>query len=562
MTNTKEDKIIRFRKKLYQEKVPSILKSGGKDLNPMERSKIDSQGKILVLTSDIIDFFFSFIEKGDSLNPDQYISSLYLLFDVLTKEALNYSFQSDMRISEKDIQEADNKKTIQYLTKNLIISYFNQVKLPNGLVNTDLLDLEMKIIIKQSNEGRDYRTLIGKVLENLVKTLELAKPWRQSLEDIENAALVCRLVGSRLPQIEKTVLARIVSESRMEIKTDAAFFTKILNTRDQLAREEKNYQNYGKVMNKLDQATAGILKKINAYLGYAHRFIDLIGASPQGFLGRVDETLKKNTARLFFECQEEDPEKVQASPLRNFASSRYRMAMLFDYPELIKYSRSLQKDEKYRDCFLDCIKLYFDEFLKQMDLLLSSTGYKEVKTAQTRLSEIIRLVGALDLEPSALSALKQEVREKYLSLLKTTPFDHILPIIRMKENILIAVQEESNVLNEDIRKTLIDTCYERVTGLDIESTSLELLHQSVWKVLSGYAGNYRPQRFFYQRFCEQYIGRPDGTVSNHMMELVKSKKPIALKILEIFSDSKYVGDFILQEQIGFSGELLKRYREK
>ncbi len=557
MATTAEDKIIRFRNKLYQEKVPVILKSGGKDLNPMGKSKTDAQGKIIVLTSDIISFFFSFIEKESPVSADQYISYLYLLFDTLTKEALNYSFQSDMQVSEKDIQEADNKITIEYLTKNLIIAYFSLVKLPGGLVNQGLLDPDLKAIIKRNNEGRDYRTLIGKVLENLIETLKIAKPWRQSLEDIENAALVCRLVGARLPQIEKTVLARIVSESRAEIKIDAGFFTKILNTRDQITKEEKSHKKYIKVMDKLDQATTGILKKINDYLGYAHRFIVLLGASSQGFLGNVDEILKKNTARYFFEYQE-TPEKQEAKTMKNFSSFRYKMVMLFDYPELTKFSRYLQKDEKYKDCFLDCIRLYFDEFIKQMDFCLSPTGYKDFKTIETRLFEIVRLVQNLELEPEALKDLKKEIEKKYLSLLRAIPLEHILPVINMKADICIALQDESKLLMEGIRMTLMDTCYARLISLDIESIPFDLLLQTIWKQLAGHALYYKPQRSFYQRFFEKYVGRVDGVLSEYMTDLLKKKRSLALKILEIFSDPKYVGDFIPGEQISFSGELLKR----
>jgi hypothetical protein len=513
---------------------------------------------MIVLTSEVIAFFFSSIEKGRALNADQYISNLYLLFNILTKEALNYSFQSDIQVSEKDIQEADNKITIEYLTKNLIIAYFSLVKVPSGLVNQDLLDPDLKAIIKLNNEGRDYRTLIGKVLEKLIETLKLAKPWRQSLEDIETAALVCRLVGARLPQIETTVLARIVSESRAEIKIDTGFFTKILNTRDQIKKEEKSHKNYIKVMEKLDQATIGILKRINDYLGYAHRFITLIGTSSQGFLGNMDENLKKNVARCFFEYQEEDPEDLHAKTLRNFSSTRYRMAMLFDYPELTKFSRSLQKEEKYRGCFLDCIQLHFDELIKQMDFLLSPTGYKDFRTIETRLFEIIRLVQNLELEPTALDTLKKDVQKKYISLLRAIPVDYILPVSNMKEDICIAVQDESKALMEEIRKTLVDTCYERLMGLDIESISFDLLQQAVWKILTGYALYYKPQRFFYQRFFEKYVGRLDGVLSEYMSELLKNKRSLALKILEIFSDPKYVGDFILEDQISLSGELLKR----
>ncbi|OGR11353.1 MAG: hypothetical protein A2277_12150 [Desulfobacterales bacterium RIFOXYA12_FULL_46_15] len=562
MKTLEEDKIIRFRNKLYQKKVPGIMKSGSKDLNPMEKSKVDGQGKIIVLTSEIIAFFFFAIEKEDSLNADQYISNLYLLFDILTKEAEDYSFQSDMRVPEKDIEEADNKITIEYLTKNIIIAYFNQVKLPGGAINHDLLDPDLKTIINLSNEGRDYRTLVGKVLENLIETLKLARPWRQSFGDVENAALVCRLVGARLPRIEKEVLSRIVSESRAEIKKDIALFTKVLNTRDQILQQGKDHKNYIKVMDKLDQAIAGLLKRINDYLGYVYRFIALIGASVQGFLGQADANLKMDIAKFFFEYEEINPETPQAKTVKRFSSLRYRMAMLFDYPEITIFSRSLQKEEQYRDCILDCFKLYFNELIKQMEVLFFPTGPKDFKIIETRLSEITRMVKNLEFEPSALEPSKKEIHKKYLSLLRVMPLEHLSLVIHMKEDLCIAIQDESKSLMEDIRKALAETCHIRLKSLVTESLSFDEFHQETLKLLTGYAQNYKPQRFFYQRFFEQYIATSGGSLSIHMSDLLEKNKPVAIKLLEIFSNPKYMGDFISKGQIAFSGELLKKFQKR
>ena len=557
-----ENKIIRFRDRLYRKNVPGILKSGAKDLNPMEKSKADGQGNPIVLTNEIISFFFSAMGKEDGLNADQYISNLYRVFDILAKEAQHYSFQSDMRVSEKDIEEADLNLTIELLTKNLIITYFSRVKLSDGSVTHDLLDPDLEAVIKLSNEGRDYRTLIGKVLDALVETLKSAKPWRQSLEEIEKASLVCWLVGAGLPQIEKTVLSRIVSEFRAEIKKDTAFFTKILNTKDRLTKEEKNHKNFVKAMDKLDQALAGILKNIDDCLGHAYRCIAVIGASIHGFLGQVDEELKKNTAALFFEYGEEVDEKHQIKVQRSFSSYRYRMAMLFDYPGLTKFSKSLQREERYRDWVLDCFRLYFDEFIRQMDFLFSPAGPKDFKLIETRLFEIIRLVRNLELDPLALESEKKKIQEKYLSLLSAIPLEYLSSAVLMKEDICIAIQDHSKTLMEAVRKTLMETCHARLTALDPESISFDELHQAVQKLLTGYALSYKPQRFFYQRFFEQYISGPNGALSLHMTQLLQKKRPIALKMLEIFSDPKYVGDFISKDQIAFSDELLKKFLEK
>lgn len=559
MTILSEDKIIRFRNKLYQKTVPRILKSGGKDLNPMTISKVDAQGKFIVLTKEITGFFLSVMEGVASHNSDQYVADLYLLFDVLTKEAENYSFLSDMRISEKEISEASNKMTIEYLTKNIIITYFNLVKLPNGQINRELLDHDLKNIIKLSNEGRDYKTLIGRVLENLVETLKLAKPWRQSLEDIEDAALVCRLVGARLPQIDKTVLSRIVSESRAEIKNNVLIFSKLLNTRAQSLNAEQDHKPDIKTLDKLDQAIIALLKKIDSYLNYAHRFIKLIGASTQGFLGQVDANLRADIAAFFFDYEVTESHGPEVNPPRNFASSRYRMATLFDYPQLTVFSRSLLKDNAYRECVLDSFRMYYTELIKQMVRLSMPDSAKDFKKIEAYIAEIIRMIRNFELEPEVLRPLKKEVQSKYISLIRVIPLEPLSTLTGMKENISMAIQDESKSLLEDIRKALEEACYLRLMTFDIESMTYDELHLEILKLLTGYALNYKPQRFFYQKFLARYVMEADGALSGYMTDLLKTKRSMALNLLGIFSDPKYVGDFISKEQMALSEQLHKRF---
>jgi len=562
MTILKEDKIINFRKRLYQKNVPNLFKSGAQDLNPIEKCKTDALGKIIVSTSNIIAFFFKNIQKDEPKSADQYFSNLYLLFDILTKEAQNFSFFSDPRVPEKDIQEANNKITIEYLTKNLIIYYFDNIKLYNGLVNNDLLDKDLKTIIKKSNEGREYQILVDKTLENLIQTLKLSKPWKQSFLDIQEADLVCKLVGANLPQIEKTVLSRIVLESRSEIKKDTHFLTKILTAKTQLTKEDKHQKNHLNIMDKLDSATSAVLKKIDDSLGHAHGFMMVISASSRSFLGPLDEELKKNIAGLFFEYNEKDSINNPAGYPLNYSTSRYKMAMLFGYPELTRFAGSLQQDEKYRDCFLCLFKLYFDELIKQMDTFLSASDPKDIKGIEICLSETLKLVEKLDLEKLFLVPEKKGIQKKYLSLLKAMPLEQIDSIIDIKENLCRATQDDSKMLLENIRKILVDSCYEFLLGIEADSLSADELHRTIQKLITGYSLQYKPQRFFYQKFFEKYVGGTDGSISNFMVELFNNRKPVALEILHIFSDPNYVADLLSKEQIAFSDKMFKNFCEK
>ncbi len=133
----------------------------------------------------------------------------------------------------------------------------------------------------------------------MIKTLQKGKAWRECLKDIQAASFVCRLVGARLPQIDKKVLSKIVNESRKEINQYLTMFSKILNTRDQIIREEKNQKNFSKIMKKLDTANFAVLEKIDKYLGDAHTFTQAIGASLKSFLGKNESVLKIAVAEFF-----------------------------------------------------------------------------------------------------------------------------------------------------------------------------------------------------------------------------------------------------------------------
>jgi len=553
MIPLEEDKIIKFRKRLYQKKVPLLFKSGGPDLNPIEKCRVDQQGKIVISTNDIISFFFFSCRQVDTLDIERYFSNLYLLFTVLTKESENYSFVSDSQILEKDIQEADNKITIKYLTKNLINIFFDNISLYNGVAGYDPLEKNLAAIIKKSNDGRNYQTLVEKTLEALIDTLKTGKPWRQSFEDIQKAALVCKLVGERLPPIEKNVLSKIVLESRNEIKKSTLLLGKISDARKQLNRQVPPHKEALKVISKLAAAETDNLKKIDDYLCDAYKFMTIIGASVSGFLGQNNEDLKNQLARLFFEYR--DPPSKGSH--RTYSVSRHRMARLFKYPELTRFTRSLQHEEKYQGHYMDLFTLFFNELIRQMDNCLSIGADNDFKFLENCLSETIRLVEKLDLEKSSLIQNEKNVRENYLSLLKAIPLDQISPLLEMKEDFCRVIQDDSRELLEEIRKNLIDICYSSLLRIKVDSVTETALSSQVRKLITGYSLHYKPQRFFYQNFFGKYICRPDGSLSVYLGDLIKTRKPLVMAILDIFSSTGQVGDLISREQIKFSENFQK-----
>ncbi len=559
MTILNKDRLVRFGERLYQKKMPRLFKEGAGDLNPIKKSKRDPEGRTIISTREIITFFVLKLEGEKSPDADEYFESLYLLFEVLSKNTENYIFESDVRIAEKDIQEADNKKTIEYLTTNLIISYFVTFKDAAG-ADGEFLEKDLKKIIIKGNEGRDYKTLVGNTLKTLIKTLQEGKAWRECLEDIKVASLVCRLVGARLPQIDKNVLSKIVLESRKEINQYLAMFVKIRNTRDQVVRDEKNQKIFLKTMNKLDTANTAVLDKIDKYLADAHAFIQSIGASPKSFLGQNDSVLKQCIAKYFFEFQESNDKKTGIN--LNYSTYRFKMGSLFGYPDLTKYASTIQKEEIYKDCILNIYDVHLKEIIKQIRNIIKRAAFLNTKSLETVIFESNRLINKFDLNDKCLENDKQRVQQKYLTLIRQTPVEKIKAIIELREQICNAIQDDSRELLENTRKVLVDSCYASLISIDSKSFPADELTTQVRKIVRGYSFHYKPQRFFYQQFFELYIGKLDEELSEFFTDIMQTKKILGMAMLTYFSDHNHVKGFLSDKQIEYAGRLFKNYQEQ
>ena len=395
----------------------------------------------------------------------------------------------------------------------------------------------------------------------MVKTLQENKPWRDSLDDIQTASLVCRLVGAKLPQIDKTVLSKIVIQARSEIKQYTAVFTKIVNTRSQLIKEEKNQKDYLKTMKKLDAATHATLKKIDTYLGYAHAFIAAIGSSTQGFLGLSDTELKLCIAKFFFEYNDTTTDELSNQQIVHYSSLRYRMGMLFDFPELTRYTRTLKQEEKYADLFVRLYTLYYKEIIKQM-AHISRSEFLNTTILESYIGETLRLTHTFGFTKEQMNPEKKEVRKRFLSIVRQTHHEQLPDIINLKERISQIIQDDSSQLSEDTRKVLIDNCYSNLIALEIESVLPDDLNKTIQKLISGYSLYYKPQRFFYQKFFSTFIGDADESVVESFSDIIRTKKVLAISMLTLFSDYNRVGELLPKKQIEYSDRLLKTLYDK
>lgn len=564
MTDFNPDALSRFKERLLLKKVPFIMKDGDqKNLRPIETFRMDEKNNIIVSTGKIVSFFLKSVEHEKVFIPEIYFSNLHTLFDVLTRDAAGYVFESDMHISEKEIQEADNKTTIEHLTRNLIISYFDHIKTDDNKINHNLLTADLKQIIEISGSGRDYRTLVENTLKNLVTTLQENDSWRKCMVDINDAALICKLVGVQLPQVERSVLAEFIQQSRSEIKKDNDLLTKILNTRSRTIGEEKNSKQLQRMMEKLDTATDSVLNNINDYLFFAFIFIRTLAATPRSFMGETFHELNANLARLFFGSDLNPADIPDPAYHWNYSSARFRLNQLFEFEEIVTYCRSFQSMENYQDGYIHLFHLYFAELICLMGAIPRSGRNPDISGFKNCLFETRKLMGRLPLDNSHLIDDKAAIREQYLFLIKESSLENLSPLIGVREMIAFITQDDSGELSEAVKNLLVE-CFSKAL-LDLPDGAMPPGggYKTVSRLLNGYALFCKPQRFFYQTFFRTCVVNPGDDRQPAFFHTLTGTRPrTALALFTVFSDYKSLANLLSKEQIEYSARVLSTIKEK
>ncbi|MCG8617906.1 MAG: hypothetical protein MI802_16955 [Desulfobacterales bacterium] len=564
MKTLSDETVKKFRERLYRRKVSKLLQQGTKGLKPLKKFKRDEKGLLIVPTKSISRFFFTEMEKAGTPYPDQYFDSLYTLFRILSKEAEPISFDCGFSISEEDIQDADNKNTIELLTTNLIITYFNNLKTHKGTVDTAILKPGLQEIITKSSAGRDYKSLVSKTLTTLIGSLAEDKPWREYLDDINNADLVCRLAGAKLPSMEKAALAGIIAKSRHEIKSLNDVFSKILMTREQMALKEKNKKKFLKAMEKMNEATLTVLQKINAYLEAAQSFMRILDLSPGVVMGKTDPILMQNLTRLFFGAKTDRIDKLHKVDLvatLGISAARYRLGMLFKYPAITTYCCRFKSEESYQRLYFDLFRLLYKDLAHKLSGLDRESTETELRLLGQQITEIQRAVDNLILEPLDLPEEKQTVREAYVDLIGRMTYTQLDTLMKTNEQICRVTQDTTREIMAAIRDTLVTSAFSALDEYTRESLTADRAALGIKKRLHAYARHYKPQREFYRLFFITYIGTKARPMTTHLTKLVQTNKLFAAAMLMVLSDEKGMKDLLGPDQTGHARELLIELRK-
>nr|WP_320190913.1 hypothetical protein [uncultured Desulfobacter sp.] len=564
MTILNKNKVRAFRDRLYTNDMPKIMRKGGEGLTPIKKYPDDDNGYPLVPIKRITRFFLEEMEKAEFVLPDEHIEALYTLFKMLIQDMPAVSFDLGASISQEDIQEADNKTTIELLTTNVIITYFDLAKSNLGNQDDSLINPDMQSIIKQSTAGRDYKRLVANTLKGLIFSLAQDKPWFEYIEDINDADLVCRLAGARLPSMEKTTLGTITNKSRLEITGYNDMFTKLLYTRARVVTSQENKKEYVKTMEKLDTAIYGLLKKMDRFLMLAYRLSEILDIPIRSIIGETFSNLRQNMLWLFFEVWPKALEPGDMPHQVAVSALRHRMNVLFSVRHITRFCREFTQNPAYQSPVNDLFQQMFKGLVKKINLVSMQEGniVTGLEWVESALFEIRRAIENFDLDESRLLDEKKEVKSAYIDLISKTNFESLDAILNLCDMICEVTHDTDREIMAGIRAVLMENSFLTLKKYSVNKVLPKDAIPEISRRLQAFAVHYRPQREFYRIFFNTYIISKPRPESPHFSQFLMSNKHFAQAMLMRFSDDKAMKDLLSGAYIQKAKHLLRDLLDK
>ncbi|WP_320044005.1 hypothetical protein [uncultured Desulfobacter sp.] len=564
MTILNKNKVQAFRDRLYTNDMPRIMRKGGEGLTPIKKYPEDDNGYPLVPIKRITRFFLEEMEKAEFVLPDEHIEALYTLFKMLIQDMPAVSFDLGASISQEDIQEADNKTTIELLTTNVIITYFDLAKSNLGNQDDSLINPDMQSIIKQSTAGRDYKRLVSNTLKGLIFSLAQDKPWFEYIEDINDADLVCRLAGARLPSMEKTTLDTITNKSRLEITGYNDMFTKLLYTRARMVTSQENKKEYFKTMEKLDTAIYGLSRKIDRFLMLAYRLSEILDIPIRSIIGETFSNLRQNMLWLFFEVWPKALESGDMPHQVAVSALRHRMNVLFSVRHITRFCRKFTQNPAYQSPVNDLFQQMFKGLVKKINMVSIQEGniVTGLEWVESALFEIRRAIENFDIDASRLLDGKKEVKSAYIDLISKTDFESLDAILNLCDMICEVTHDTDREIMVSIRAVLMENSFLTLKKYSVNKVLPKEAIPEISRRLQAFAVHYRPQREFYRIFFNTYIISKPRPQTPHFSQFLMNNKHFAQAMLMRFSDDKAMKDLLSGAHIQKAKHLLRDLLDK
>jgi len=544
--------------------MPEIMRRGGEGLTPVKKYPEDERGYPLVPIKKITRFFLEEMGKAQFVLPNQYIEELYTLFKMLILDLPAVSFDLGVSISQNDIQEADNKTTIELLTTNVIITYFHLAKTNIGRQDDSLLNPDMQSIIKQSTAGRDYKHLVSNTLKGLIFSLAQDKPWFEYIQDINDADLICRLAGARLPRMEKTTLGSIISKSRQEIDGHNEILTKLLYTRARTVSNQENKKEYFKSMDRLDTVIYGVLKKMDRFLAMTYQLHQILDLPSRSIIGDTFSKLRQNMQWLFFDIWPKAFKQGGMPHQAAVSTLRYRMTILFSVPHITRFCREFTHHPAFQAPVDDLFQLMFKALADKINQVPTDAGNRsaDLRGVERALFEIRRAIENLDPDQSQLTHEKEDVKIAYIALILKTDLDSLDAVLSLCDMICDVTHDQDREIMIRIRSVLMEKSFfplEEYAGKKIPPKDAI---PEISKRLQAFAVHYRPQREFYRTFFDTYIIAKPRPKVPHFTQFLMTNRYFAQAMLMHFANGKAMEDLLPVSYIEKAGQLLYDLLEK
>lgn len=556
-----ENNIKQFKANLLYEELPHLIREGGSGFCVPYLYPKDNSDNFVIPVQRVIDFFFMETQALETLSSTSFFKSLYSLFHIFSKDIETFAFQAEERVSEKDIQKAGNRETIELLAKNLIISFFDQIRSYDGTINTSLVDKNLERLIKISNSGRDYRTLVENTLKSLENNLNKDQKWFDGLEHIKNAELVCMLVGEKLPQIDPSVLSNLFRQAGKEMEQLNLLLEKICRTKDQYLLKKGDHKNYVKSAVKLDQSLQKVLKQTNHTLSRVLSFACILKIEPGRILEKQEAVLYKNLATIFFGYRDQTPSTAAAGIRKSYSMAQIAMDRLYDHPELSGFCRNLKKLPEYQPFYLGILKQYFKTLHSVLKQSVADPQADNIKEVEEVLFEWDRLITHIGLAEDHFKVEAAALQKLYLQLIQNIPMERLSTVISFSPVIRTITGICEYEFKETLRNCLLTACFEALMAYQPVPGKIDAVGKELKRLLAGYAEHFAPRRFFYRMFFETCMGMIGDLTPEIFSNMTQTHKILVRELAILFLEPGNIGQFLLANHHEYARKMLDGLRD-
>lgn len=314
-------------------------------------------------------------------------------------------------------------------------------------------------------------------------------------------------------------------------------------------------------MKKLDAATIAILKKTEHYLVAAHRIMGILNLSYPVILGDTDSQLRQNLVWLFLGVKPGKKEPTGISKRLAIAPTRYRLNLLFNYPNITQYCRSFKTSQTYGQIYFDLFRLLFKDATEKITQVDITAKSRSLAMIHLSLKEIVRALKKLGLENIHLQNEKLALKQAYVALIQKADFMQVEALMEICDLICGATQDQAREIMPDIRSALVSACFSNQMAYAQKAPNIDKVLYGIKKRLNAFAVHYKPQREFYRIFFDTYMCSGSDQPSPHLTGLININKTFAVTLLMVYSDEKSMKDLVSANRISHAAELLNQLRQ-